>query len=51
MSDCVNTESFKETEIGPVPVDWEAVQLVPAEASVALDRLLEVLDFGGKQDG
>jgi type I restriction enzyme S subunit len=27
MSDCVNMESFKETDIGPIPVEWEATTI------------------------
>jgi len=49
MSDL--TDGFKETEIGPIPVDWEAVRLARAEADAELDAVLSTLGFVGWREG
>jgi len=47
---------FKETEIGPIPVDWDVVRLAQAEgaraeADAQLDQVLSALGFEGWRHG
>jgi len=49
------SDGFKETEIGPIPVNWEVVLLAQAEevwreADTELDTALAKLGFTGWRD-
>jgi hypothetical protein len=38
---------FKETEIGPIPVEWEVARLAQAETNVELNAVLTRLGSEG----